>query len=87
MRLFEILDKLNVLDTESEKTDNRTQYISVCPDVISVDKKGNNGEVKVGIPGNLAQELVLNDMKGKCILLLVIDLEKYEEIKSLTQST
>lgn len=82
MRLFEILDQLNVLDTESEKTDQKTQFVSICPDVISVDKKGNNGEVKIGIPGNLAQELVITDMQDKCLLLLVIDLPKYNEIKN-----
>lgn len=82
MRLFEILDKLNVKDTESENTDQKTQFVSICPDVISVDKKGNNGEVKVGIPGNLAQELVLSDMKGKCLMLLVIDLDEYNKVKN-----
>ena len=77
MRLFEILDKLNVQDAE-----NGTSHVGICPDVISVDKKGNNGEVKIGIPGNVAQELVLNDMKGKCLMLLIIDLDEYNKLKS-----
>lgn len=77
MKHFEILNKLNQLDAE-----NGTSFIGICPDVIAVDKKGNNGEVKIGIPGHVAQELVLSNMKNKSLQLLIIDIAEYEAIKA-----
>lgn len=77
MKHFEILNKLNELDTK-----NGTAFVGICPDVISVDKKGNNGEVKIGIPGNVAQELVLSNIEGKSLQLLIIDIKEYNSIKN-----
>lgn len=77
MKHFEILNKLNQLDTE-----NGTSFVGICHDVIAVDKKGHNGEVKIGIPGHVAQELVLSNMKNKSLQLLIIDIAEYEAIKA-----
>ena len=76
MRLFEILDKLNQADSE-----NGTSHLGVCNQVVSVDKNGDNGSVKIGIPGNTAQEIILNGDE-KAILLLIIDRAEYEKIKA-----
>lgn len=75
MRLFEILDKLNQLDA-----DNGTANVGICNEVVSVDKKGNNGYVKIGVPGNVAQELVLDSGK-KALMLLIVDRAEFEKIK------
>lgn len=77
MKHFEILNKLNELDAK-----NGTSFVGICPDVIAVDKKGNNGEVKIGIPGHVAQELVLSDMKHKSLQLLIIDIDEYNVVKA-----
>jgi len=79
MRLFEILDKLNQADAEDGNS-----RVDVCNEVISIDKNGVNGYVKIGIPGNIAQDLIINDMKDKSIILLIIDLDEYNKIKNDT---
>lgn len=76
MRLFEILDKLNQNDA-----DNGTANVGICNEVVSVDKKGHNGYVKIGIPGNVAQEIVLDPDK-KALMLLIIDLAEYDKLKN-----
>jgi hypothetical protein len=74
-RMFEILDEMNVLDGS-----NGTSLVQVCgqQNIISVDKKGDYGEVKVGVPASIPLEV----MVGKDIrfLLLVIDGKKYDEL-------
>jgi hypothetical protein len=75
MKLFEILQKLNDGDAA-----NGTAHVGICNDIVSVDKKGNNGYVKIGIPGNVAQEIVLDPDK-KALMLLIIDRKEYEAIK------
>lgn len=76
MRLFEILDKMNIADGE-----NKTTHVGVCGDVVSVNQKGHNGTVTMGVPGTVAQDIVLNEDKNY-LLLLVIDKAEYEKIKS-----
>lgn len=76
MRMFEILDKLNQQDTE-----NKTAHLSLCPDVVAVNKNGSNGTVTMGVPGNVAQQLVLDGDK-KALILLIIDREAFETIKT-----
>jgi hypothetical protein len=78
MKLFEILQKLNDGDAA-----NGTAHVGICNDIVSVDKKGNNGYVKIGIPGNVAQEIVLDPDK-KALMLLIIDRKEYEAIKGTT---
>ena len=75
MRLFEILDEMNVADGE-----NKTSHVGVCSDVVSVNKNGHNGTVTMGVPGDVAQQLVLGD-KLKPILLIV-NLDEYEKVKN-----
>lgn len=77
MRLFEILDKLNQMDEQ-----NGTSLCGICNEVIAVNKNGNNGTVTIGVPGNVAQELVL-DGKGKALMLVIVDLEEYNKLKAL----
>lgn len=78
MKLFEILQKLNDGDAT-----NGTAHVGICNEIVSVDKQGINGYVKVGIPGDVAQEIVLDPDK-KALVLLIIDRKEYEAIKSQT---
>jgi len=81
MRLFEILDKLSVMDTE-----NGTANVGICNEVVSVDKKGNNGFVTIGIPGDVAQRMVLTEkMDNKALMLLIVDLAVYNKVKEENQ--
>ena len=74
--LFEKLNHLNRIDTELG-----SNYVQVCgqSNVISVDKKGNHGEVKIGVPPNIPIEV----MQGKDIrfMLIIVDGERYDSIK------
>jgi len=74
--MFEKLQALNTLDIEFG-----SKYLQVCggQNVISCDKKGNHGEVKIGIPENIPIEV----LQGKDVrfLLMIVDGEKYDAIK------
>lgn len=76
MIVFKKLDELVELDTK-----NGTSYLQVCgqSNVISVDKKGNRGEVKFGVPANIPIEV----MQGKDLrmLLIIIDGEQFDKLK------
>ncbi|MDR3551268.1 MAG: hypothetical protein P4L31_07685 [Candidatus Babeliales bacterium] len=74
MRLFEALDKLNKLDEE-----NGTANVGICNELVSVNKSGHNGTVTIGVPGEVAQQLALNQGNKRAILLIV-DMDKYNEI-------
>jgi hypothetical protein len=76
MRLFEILDKMNVSDIEKG-----TSYLGVCNEVIAIDKIGHNGKVTIGIPGHVAEEIIVKDKDIRPILLLV-DGKEYEKLKN-----
>jgi len=73
--LFQKLEALNTLDTETGSS-----YLQVCgqQNVISVDKKGNHGEVKFGIP----PEIPVRIMQGEDVrfLLLVIEGERFDKL-------
>jgi hypothetical protein len=73
--MFQKLEYLNTLDSETGSS-----YLQVCGNgnVISVDKKGKNGEVKIGIPPEIAMQV----LQGEDVrfLLLVIDGKKYDSI-------
>ncbi len=74
--MFQKFDEMNRLDTE-----NGTKFLQVCPpqNVISVDKKGNHGEIKVGVPADVPVDILTG--KDLRILLLIVDGEKYDSIK------
>lgn len=73
--MFQKLDALNKLDIEFG-----SKYLQVCggSNVISCDKKGNHGEVKIGIPA----EVPIQVLQGKDIrfVLLIVDGERYDKI-------
>lgn len=76
MRMFEILDQLNLMDEK-----NGTVNVGVCPDVISVNAYTNHGDIKIGLPVDVAHKLTLKSDRYKPILL-VIDMEEYNKINN-----
>lgn len=76
IRLFEILDVMNIQDTE-----NKTAHLSVCPSFLSADYSAKQGGTKVtiGVPGNITAELLEQHLLP---ILLVINREEYEKIKT-----
>lgn len=76
MRMLEILDKMNQMDAE-----NGTANIGVCNEVVSVNKRGDNGTVTIGVPGNIAQELALNQT-NKRVILLIVDMDVYKTFET-----
>lgn len=74
MRLFEILDKLNQLDAADGKA-----RVGVLPDVIEVNSYKNHGDIKIGLPIDVAQKLTLQKGNHKAILL-VIDMDEYNAV-------
>ena len=73
--MFQKIDELNKLDAEFG-----SHYVQVCgqSNVISVDKKGNHGEVKFGVPANIPVEI----LQGKDLrfMLLIIDGERFDKM-------
>lgn len=76
MRLFEILDKMNVSDAE-----NGTATLGVCNEIIAINKMGHNGKVTVGIPGHVAEDITVRNKDIRPILLLV-DGKEYDRLKN-----
>lgn len=78
MRLFEILDKLNVADTE-----NKSHKVALFPDVTNIQCGKTNGHVTVGVPVEacqpLANDAAFGSRKLKAVLM-IIDMEAYNEI-------
>lgn len=74
--MFQKLDDLNKLDTEFG-----SNYVQVCgqSNVISVDKKGNHGEVKFGVPANIPLEVLAG--KDLRMMLIIVDGEKFDNLK------
>lgn len=74
--LFEKLDQLNKLDIEFG-----SKYVQVTgpQNIISVDKKGNHGEVKIGVSADIPMDI----FKGKDLrlMLIIVDGERYDNIK------
>lgn len=75
MRLFEILDKMNVNDGE-----NKTSFLGVCDGVVACDVKKNNATITMGVPREVGLNYI-NDNNIKPLLMLV-NLEEYEKIKA-----
>lgn len=73
--LFQKLDELNKLDSEVG-----SKYVQVCgqSNVISVDKKGDHGEVKIGVPANIPVEIFQG--KDLRMLLVIIDGEMFDKL-------
>ncbi len=72
--MFEILDQLNLADTA-----DGTCKVGVLPDVISVNMYTNHGDIKFGLPIDVARKLTLESSRYKPIML-VIDMEEYNKI-------
>ena len=74
--MFQKFDEMNKLDIE-----NGSKFIQVCPpqNVISVDKKGNHGEIKIGVPPEVPVDILAG--KDLRIVLLIVDGKKYDSIK------
>ena len=78
--MFEKLQTLNELDTEKG-----SMYLQICGqgNVISVDKKGNHGEVKIGVPENIPIQV----MQGKDLrfILMIVDGQRYDSLTHLNK--
>lgn len=74
MRFFEILDKLNLMDAE-----NGTVNVGLLPDVISINAYTKHGDIKIGLPIDVAQKLTLKTERYRPILV-VIDMDEYNKI-------
>lgn len=76
IRLFQILDVMNVQDTE-----NKTSHLGVCNTLLSAHyvAKTRGTEVAIGVPGNVTGDI----FEGKVLpILLMISLKEYTEIKA-----
>lgn len=74
MRLFETLDILNQQDDL-----NKTATAGCCFDMVGCDVKGHNGYVKIGVPGEVAMNII-NDRQKYRAMLVVIDMDAYNAI-------
>lgn len=75
-RLFQVLDELNQLDEK-----NGTALVGVCSEVVAVNKNGHNGTVTIGVPGEVAQKLIL-ERRDMRLILCIVDGKTYDEIKN-----
>lgn len=76
-RLFQILDELNYGDEK-----NGTSHVGVCNGMISANMTPKGTKVVMGAPAEVINDL----MSGKTIpLLLLVNREQYEKIKSENQ--
>lgn len=71
MRLFETLDILNQNDDK-----NKTATAGCCFEMVACDVKGNNGYVKMGVPGEVAMNII-NYNKRYRPVLVIIDMDAY----------
>lgn len=74
-RLFQILDKLNQLDEK-----NGTANVGLLPDIIAVNAYTKHGDIKIGLPIDVAQKLTLHPTRYRAVLL-VINMDVYEANK------
>lgn len=74
MRLFETLDILNQNDDK-----NKTATAGCCFEMVACDVNGNNGYVKMGVPREVAMNII-NDNKRYRTCLVIIDMDAYNEI-------
>lgn len=73
-RMFEIIDQMNVADG-----DNCTQHVSLCNELIRVDKVKGGGHVTVGVPADLLHRII-TDPDTRTVLM-VLDYKEYNKIE------
>jgi len=70
MRLFEVLDKLNLADIA-----DKSHKVALFPDVTNVQCGKINGHVTVGVPKEacqpLANDMAFNGRKFKAVLMII----------------
>lgn len=76
-RLFEILDIMNQNDVKNE-----TQTVEVFNQIVGGNMSKNNAKLSIGIDRESFQNIIIK--KNKISILLVIDREEYEKLKSDT---
>lgn len=74
MRLFETLDILNQQDDV-----NKTATAGCCFEMVSCDIKGHNGYVKIGVPSEVAMNII-NDNKRYRPMLVIVDMDAYNAV-------
>jgi len=74
MRLFETLDILNQQDD-----DDKTAKAGCCFEMVSCDVKGHNGYVKMGVPSEVAMNII-NDNKRYRPVLVIVDMDAYNAV-------
>lgn len=75
-RFFEILDILNV-----EDSDNKTRNVEVCFDLVSAEykEKKRGTYITMGAPGNVVNSIMKGDKKP---ILLLLDMKEYHRINN-----
>lgn len=74
-RLFQILDDMNVADTE-----NDTATLAVCPSFVRANYGSNSGtQVTMGVPGNVVFDI---EAGKKIPILILVDSAEYEKLKT-----
>jgi hypothetical protein len=76
-RLFQILDEMNVADTE-----NKTALLGVCSHFVGAQKAKGGGHVTMGVPEKSVIDFVLHNDEKTIPLLLLINRAEYERIKT-----
>lgn len=74
MRLFETLDILNQNDDK-----DKTSTAGCCFEMVTCDIKGHNGYVKMGVPHEVAMNII-NDNKRYRPVLVIIDMDAYNKV-------
>ena len=72
--MFDHLAVMNDQDSE-----NGTQFLGVCNQVIGADIKGTSATVTIGVPNKVVKKYMLGD-KNQRLILLIIDFPTYEKI-------
>lgn len=76
MRFFEVLDQLNQQDADSKTTN---PSVGLMPDVIAANMYTNQGDIKFGLPVDVARKVTLNPDRYRAICM-VIDMEEYNKL-------
>lgn len=76
-RFFEVLDYMNVQDTE-----NNTANIAVCPNFVSADFNKKGTKVTMGVPGNIVFDLESDKLIP---VLLLVDRKEYDKLQAENQ--
>lgn len=72
-RFFEVLDYMNVQDTE-----NDTANIQVCPNFVSANFSKKGTQVTMGVPGNIVFDLETDKLIP---VLLLVNREEYDKLQ------